>query len=380
MNFRLQKTLRGSWIVAIAAVFISAISYGEDITPPVINCPADVVVECLAPVSGSGLDCTLSIVTILASTDPSVTGTATAVDDTDPDPVISFSDDVTPGACTGAKTIVRTWTATDADGNSSECDQTVEVSDTVAPGITCPSSVAVDCANVSASNDATCIDDLVAALSATSPGTTGAATATDLCDYSPTITFADVCPPGCPQVLTRTWTATDSCGNSSDCEQEITFTDTQGPVIACPADVAVPCVDVSGLSSFDCAIILVNQVNSLDPANAGTATATDCTAVTVDFNDLIGPGDCSQEKIITRTWTATDCDNQTATCVQTITVEDDIAPVITCPASVCIAPGDAMDPGTTGSASATDNCDPDPGITYSDTPVVTGVGITSSRL
>src|SRR5438093_1346957 len=42
-------------------------------------------------------------------------------------------------------------------------------------------------------------------------------TASDACDPSPTLTFADVTTPGsCPQNcdVTRTWTATDHCGNS----------------------------------------------------------------------------------------------------------------------------------------------------------------------
>src|SRR5260221_4318075 len=41
-------------------------------------------------------------------------------------------------------------------------------------------------------------------------------TATDACDPSPTLTFADVTTPGsCPQAysVTRTWTAREICGN-----------------------------------------------------------------------------------------------------------------------------------------------------------------------
>jgi hypothetical protein len=89
----------------------------EDTIAPSINCPADVTVECDQP------------------TDPSNTGMATATDVCDSDPVITFSDVVTPGACPQEFTITRTWTATDASDNFSSCVQTIEVVDTTPPVI-----------------------------------------------------------------------------------------------------------------------------------------------------------------------------------------------------------------------------------------------------
>ncbi|MCP5005205.1 MAG: hypothetical protein GY941_14905 [Planctomycetes bacterium] len=91
----------------------------EDSTEPDLACPADDTIECdeLA--------------------DPSNTGSATATDNCDPDPVISFSDVEAPGACPQEKTITRTWTATDACSNSISCDQIIIVQDTTSPVITC---------------------------------------------------------------------------------------------------------------------------------------------------------------------------------------------------------------------------------------------------
>ena len=40
-------------------------------------------------------------------------------------------------------------------------------------------------------------------------------------------------------VITRTWTATDDCGNASTCMQTITVEDMTAPVITCPADATV---------------------------------------------------------------------------------------------------------------------------------------------
>ena len=77
-----------------------------DTTPPAITCPADVSLECL---EGTG---------------PDVTGEATATDVCG-DVTITWSDATTGDDC-GFNTI-RTWTAVDACGNATSCDQTTHV-------------------------------------------------------------------------------------------------------------------------------------------------------------------------------------------------------------------------------------------------------------
>ncbi len=94
----------------------------DDTTPPAVTCPADKTLECPA------------------NTDPSATGTATATDNCSV-PVIGHADVVTPN-CGGTKTIARTWSATDASGNTATCVQTVKTVDTTPPVVT--SSVARD--------------------------------------------------------------------------------------------------------------------------------------------------------------------------------------------------------------------------------------------
>ena len=130
---------------------------------------------------------------------------------TDPGGTINptFTDVVMAGSCNGEEVITRTWTATDACGNSSSCNQTITVEDNTAPTITCPADVTVE-----SGGD-------------TSPASTGSATTSDACDPAPTVTFSDstamgACESGIEEVITRTWTATDACGNSTSCVQTIT--------------------------------------------------------------------------------------------------------------------------------------------------------------
>ena len=75
--------------------------------------------------------------------------------------------------------------------------------------------------------------------------TAGTPTATDNCDTDVTITYSETRTDG-PCVdsytLTRVWTATDNCGNSSTQSQLVTVQDTQDPVLAnVPANITVEC-------------------------------------------------------------------------------------------------------------------------------------------
>jgi hypothetical protein len=118
-----------------------------------------------------------------------------------------------PGFCSQNYQILRTWTATDGSGNSSSCLQTITVVDNTPPAITCPANISVQCGT------------------STAPAATGSATATDNCS-TPVIGYSDVrALTGCSGTgtITRTWKATDECGNSSTCVQTITVIDTQAP-------------------------------------------------------------------------------------------------------------------------------------------------------
>src|SRR5262249_14378300 len=109
--------------------------------------------------------------------------------------------------------------------------------------------------------------------------------------------------------------------------------DVTPPVVTCPANVTVNCQD------------------STAPANTGTANATDnCSPTTITFSDVStqnpNPGVCGHNTYtITRTWTARDVCLNSASCGQTIHVQDVTAPVLTVPADVTIQCDESLVPG-----------------------------------
>jgi uncharacterized repeat protein (TIGR01451 family) len=292
----------------------------DDSTPPTITtCPANITIECT--------DSTL----------PTNTGMASATDNCDPAPVVTYSDVTTAGGCPQEYTITRTWTATDACGNGTNCTQVVTVDDSTPPVITtCAADITIEC------------DE------STLPANTGLTSATDNCDPAPVVTYNDVTAAGgCPQeyTISRTWTATDACGNSSTCLQTVVVDDSTPPVLDCPGDLTLEC-----------------DANT-NPDAIGIAGATDNCDLdpVVTYNDAVAPGGCPQESTISRTWTATDACGNSSTCLQTIVLDDSVAPTITsCPTDVTIECTDSTLPANTGMASATDNCDSAPVVTYND--------------
>ncbi len=283
----------------------------EDNAPPVITCPDSVTLECPA------------------DTTVAANGEATATDNCSV-PTITYIDDIVDG-CNGSatKTITRTWTATDEAGNEASCVQTIIVEDTTAPSLTVPVDTTVECT-----------DD-------TSPAATGTASGSDACG-NVSIGYSDVSAPGCgsTETITRTWTATDDCGNATNADQVVTVVDTTAPSLTVPADATVECTD------------------DTSSASTGVATGSDtCGTVTITESDS-SVANCGNTMVITRTWTATDdCGNATSA-DQVVTVVDTIAPVLAgVPADVtveCDSVPAAAEP------TASDNCDAEPGIAYAE--------------
>ncbi len=363
--------------------------------------------------------------------DPEYTGWATAEDECDQNPTVTYTDTLVPGPCPHSWTILRNWVATDACGNRASGVQRIAVKDTTAPELSVPPDRVVRCHEPK------------------DPDHTGWATAQDNCDPNPRISYADSLVPGsCAHSWTieRTWRAEDACGNKSQAVQRIEVVDDVPPswAQAMPGDLVLECdapvppppvvratdncdpsptvtyeeiVDLGGCGGYTGAItriwratdacgneiehrqvigildtkppiltlppdVVVECHESTDPDRTGWATARDnCDSnPEISYSDEVFFGPCPFFFTIKRTWAAIDACGNKANGVQTITVRDTTAPQITCPENVDLGcnPADTS-PKTTGWAIAQDNCDPNPNVTYTDSVSAVGCRTTITR-
>jgi len=236
----------------------------EDNTDPVISCPGSTTIESTE------------------STDPTNTGSATCTD-CDPNATPTYSDVTAPGLCPNQYMIERTWTCADACGNTSTCIQTISVSDTEAPEITCPADVTLDCT------------------ASTDTSNTGAASCGETLAYSD-----NTIPGSCPQefVIERTWTCTDECGNPTSCLQTITVEDNDDPTAVCK-DINVQ-LDGTGNASI-----------TADLVDDGSSDVCGIVSISLDKTDFT----CADVVGVSVTLTVEDACGNTSSCTATATVE-----------------------------------------------------------
>src|SRR5439155_14610908 len=139
--------------------------------------------------------------------------------------------------------------------------------------------------------------------------------------------------------ITRTYKATDVCGNNATCTQTITVNDTTPPIITCPVPVNVQCA-----------------ADALTPTTSLVTASDNCAGtVTVSWvSDVMSASNCFSQFTITRTYKATDVCGNSATCTQTITVNDTTAPVLSAAPAAVTVECDAVP--TAATLTATDNC------------------------
>ena len=218
-------------------------------------------------------------------------------------------------------------TATTATNNCSQ-----SLTKTASTSGTCNAVITVTVTNSCGSSNSvtynTKIDNtapVIAALPATStincPATPvfAVATATDNCGADFTLTYNDVTTNGdCAgsYSITRTWTATDACGNFSTASQTINVQDITEPIFISelPDDISVSCDDI--------------------PSPEVVEASDNCDSeVDIIINDVINieEGNCAGNYTILRTWTITDDCGNNNSYTQTITVYDNTAPTIITP-------------------------------------------------
>ncbi len=271
-----------------------------DTVSPLVYCPANIIIGTNSGCTATGVDLN----------NPFVIENCT-VDTIYNDAPIAFP--------LGNTTV--TWTVVDNSGNSTSCAQLVTVIDDDPPTITCP-------ADVVGYTDSGCNPTAISL---------GLPAVSDNCSIDTVMNDAPaVFPFGITMV---TWTVIDNAGNSTSCQQTVTILDTITPTITCPADV----------------MAYINTGCTATGVNLGSpVTADNCSVASVTNN---APA-AFQLGITTVTWTVTDISGNAATCIQTITVIDTIAPAITCPADIntttnvgCTATGIPL-----GTPVTSDNC------------------------
>ncbi|MFK7934475.1 MAG: hypothetical protein AB8G22_13270, partial [Saprospiraceae bacterium] len=205
------------------------------------NCDnRDTVIQIINIRDEDGPDFTLPIdVTIYECsvdlTDFTLTGSGSnAMDNCDPMPVISYTDDTTSMDCAFSFVVERSWIAQDACNNSTTKVQTITVQDTVAPTFIVPRDTMVDCR------------------AADSLNVVGEPTMImDNCDPLPMVSFIDVFGArGCANgdTIRRRWRAEDACGNVSFQTQLLFVRDEDAPDILTPAqNIVVDCADSLGI-------------------------------------------------------------------------------------------------------------------------------------
>ncbi|MBK8562977.1 MAG: DUF11 domain-containing protein [Saprospiraceae bacterium] len=302
-----------------------------DVVPPVLaNVPANLNLACGA---------------IIPPPPPIGAGGITATDFCDAS-VSVILDESTISGNTGCQTITRTWTATDDAGNASTATQVITFTDGVAPVLAgVPANATVDCGSIPVPANVT---------------------ATDNCDTDVIVNLEESqTGSGCNFTMTRTWTATDDCGNVASAQQIITVNDLVRPVFAgvLPQNLTLAC-------------------SATIPTPATLTAMDNCDAnVAVTFAETQNGSGCSYT--LTRIWTATDDCNNSTVAQQIVTVNDTQAPAFVgnLPQNLTV---DCASIPTPATLTATDNCDANIAVVYNQTqtgsaPVGTGCSYTLTR-
>ncbi len=229
-------------------------------------------------------------------------------------PTVTFIETINDLACGGAYTavITRVYTAKDAMGNTATCTKTINLKKGNLADVIFPAAKVLDCANAD-----------------TDPSKTGSPTIagkpiTNFCDIL--VTSTDQTIPGCAgtKKILRTWLVMDFClGTSTSAIQSIAIEDKTAPVVTCPANMTVSTSTTSCTANFTLPVVTtkddcsgVNQVTSTYSCPTGTVTGNNISGLAIGTHTV--------------TYKATDNCGNAATCSFTVTVQDNVPPVMVC--------------------------------------------------
>lgn len=209
--------------------------------------------------------------------------------------------------CSGIGTNLVTLTVTD-DNGSATCSATVNIVDLTDPVALCQTAAVQLDGNGNASLTPAAVDG----------GSSDNCGITMMSVFPSTFTCANV---GANNV---TLTVEDAFGNKHSCMALVDVQDTTNPIVICPADITA---DVD--AGICCATLTIDAPTASD--NCTTLNFSNDRNGTNDASGIYFPG----ETILN--WTATDGLGNIFTCVQSVTVEDNEAPMLGYTDEVCYA-------------------------------------------
>ncbi len=221
----------------------------------------------------------------------------------------------------------NTFVIEDAVGNTDTCSFTVTVNDTMAPSITCP-------ADITMNNDSGMCSAAVTFSVASNDNCPG-----EMVTQTAGMPSGSVFPVG---TTINTFVVTDASGNQDSCSFTVTVSDAEAPMIACPSDTNVG--NDAGMCS---AVVSYPMPSAMD----------NCAIDSVDQIAGMASGSAFPVGVTTNTFVAFDTTGNSDTCSFTVTVNDTMAPVITC-ISDTILSNDANQCGAVVNfnISSSDNC------------------------
>ncbi|MFN5355631.1 MAG: T9SS type A sorting domain-containing protein [Bacteroidota bacterium] len=282
--------------------------------PPETDPP---VVACLPPATAL---CLNSVAPAILNVLDYETASGSPILDANGPVTITAVDSVAIGnSCAGD--LYRTYTFTDACGNSTTCQQIIAVADAVIPVI----SLVGPAGPIELGCNPTQQDILLAL---------GAATVTDACENTLSATIVDdTTSTGCNYTVTRTWSVSDQCGQpAQSVSRSVNLRmDTSAPFVTCGAASTniIFCDNGSNTISFN------------PTANDGCDGNLSPVITRSDTLPINAPFPIGTTTVIA---SATDQCNSTATCITTVTVNSTtdcaIAPPLTTP--VCGSAGNTL--------------------------------------
>ena len=307
----------------------------DELDPFFISCP-DIVVSCIA------------------NTDPSVIGYPIADDNCDTDVTLTYSQTQTGPDCSTPSpyvgTITRTWIATDNFNNQGTCTQIIYLEKATMAEVVFPPTVTQDCENPNTLPAVTGIPSIDGV-----PIVSG-----NICMFSASYSDAIIytCAPATHSyTIIRTWTVVDGCSAPNVVKmqaQNINVVDDTGPSINCQQSITV------GTNSDECTgtVFLPPAPafdNCSDPGDINISVGT-------SYGGMgLGPHFGVPAGSYTVTYTAIDECGNVSTCVSTLQIADDDAPVAVCDEFTVVSltsGGAAVVPAFNLDDGSYDNCGP----------------------